>query len=80
MMTVIERQVSSASPPGKQSGARPFGGCICKIMLREEFSKMNELTGTIVLSSGVQERVSDKSPVDSWRTLWCGGMIQLCTP
>jgi hypothetical protein len=33
--------------------------------LREEFAKMNELTGTITLLSGVQARVSDKSLVDS---------------
>jgi hypothetical protein len=31
----------------------------------EEFSKMNELTGMFMLSSGIQARVSDKSLVDS---------------
>ncbi len=38
---------------------------IYEITLREEFAKMNESTGTITLSSGVQARVSDKSLVDS---------------
>ncbi len=36
-----------------------------KITLREEFARLNELTGSITLSSGVQARVSDKSLVDS---------------
>jgi hypothetical protein len=33
--------------------------------LYEEFVKMNDLTGSITLSSSVQARVSDKSLVDS---------------
>jgi hypothetical protein len=36
-----------------------------EITLREEFAKMNKLTGSMKLSSGVQARVSDKSLVGS---------------
>jgi hypothetical protein len=36
-----------------------------KITLREEFARMNELTSSITLSSGIQARVLDKSLVDS---------------
>jgi hypothetical protein len=36
-----------------------------EITLREEFAKMNELTGTITLFSGAQARVVDKSLMDS---------------
>jgi hypothetical protein len=35
------------------------------ITLREKFVKMNELTGMITLSSGIQTRVADKRLVDS---------------
>jgi hypothetical protein len=35
------------------------------ITLCEEFAKMNELTGSITLSLGVQARVCDKNLVDS---------------
>ncbi len=38
---------------------------LCEITIREEFTKMNELTGSITLSTGVQIRVSDKILVDS---------------
>ncbi len=36
-----------------------------KITLREEFAGMNELTGSLTLTSGVQARVADKSISDS---------------
>jgi hypothetical protein len=36
-----------------------------EITLREEFTRLNELTRSITLSSGVQARASDKSLVDS---------------
>jgi hypothetical protein len=36
-----------------------------KITLREEFAKLNELTGSLTLTSGVQARAADKSIVDS---------------
>jgi hypothetical protein len=36
-----------------------------EITLREEFTRKNELTGSITLSSGIQGRVSDKSLVES---------------
>jgi hypothetical protein len=36
-----------------------------EITLREEFAKMNELTESIMLSTGVQARLFDKSLVDS---------------
>jgi hypothetical protein len=36
-----------------------------EITLREEFARMNELTGSLTLTSGVQVRAADKSVVDS---------------
>jgi hypothetical protein len=36
-----------------------------EITLREEFARMNKLTGSITLSSGIQAHMSDKSLVDS---------------
>jgi hypothetical protein len=36
-----------------------------EITLREEFARMNELTGSLKLTSGVQARAADKSIVDS---------------
>ncbi len=36
-----------------------------KITLRDEFARLNELTASRMLSSGVQARVSDKSLMDS---------------
>ncbi len=36
-----------------------------EITLREEFARMNELTGSLTLTSGVQARAADKSIADS---------------
>jgi hypothetical protein len=36
-----------------------------EITLREEFARMNELTGSLMLTSGVQARATDKSISDS---------------
>jgi hypothetical protein len=36
-----------------------------EITLREEFTRLNELTGSITLTSGVEARMSDKNLVDS---------------
>jgi hypothetical protein len=36
-----------------------------EITLREEFARLNELTGSLTLTSGVQAAVGDKSLVDS---------------
>ncbi len=33
--------------------------------MREEFARLNELTGSLTLASGVQARAGDKSMVDS---------------
>ncbi len=35
-----------------------------EITLREEFARMNELTGSLTLTSGVQTRAADKSISD----------------
>lgn len=51
-------------PNGKTLGRQVAQG-VYEITLREEFAKMNELTGSIMLSSGVQAPVSDKNLVDS---------------
>jgi hypothetical protein len=36
-----------------------------EITLREEFTRLNELTGSLILTSGVQAAAGDKSLVDS---------------
>jgi hypothetical protein len=51
-------------PNCKTMGGQAAQG-LHKITLREEFAKMNELTSSIMLLSGVQARVSDKSLLDS---------------
>jgi hypothetical protein len=51
-------------PNGKTLSGQTAQG-LYKITLREEFTRLNELTGSITLSSGVQARISDKSLVDS---------------
>ncbi len=51
-------------PNGKTMGGQATQG-FYEITLREEFAKMNELTGSITLSFGIQARVSDKRLVDS---------------
>jgi hypothetical protein len=47
---------------------RPWGtdsSRAVEVTLREEFARLNELTGSITLTSGVQARVGNKSVVDS---------------
>jgi hypothetical protein len=51
-------------PEGKTMSGKAAQG-LYVITLREDFAKMNELTGSITLSSGVQARVANKSLVDS---------------
>ncbi len=51
-------------PNGKTLSGQAAQG-LYEITLREEFARLNELTGSITLTSGVQARVSDKSLVDS---------------
>ena len=36
-----------------------------EVTLKEEFAKMNEITGSITFASGLQARASDKGVVDS---------------
>ncbi len=50
-------------PNRKTVGGQATQG-LYEITLREELAKKNVLTGTIILSSGVQSRVPDKSLVD----------------
>jgi hypothetical protein len=51
-------------PNGKTLGGQTAQG-LYENTVREEFVRLNELTGSITLSSGVQACVSDKSLVDS---------------
>jgi hypothetical protein len=51
-------------PNGKTLGEQTAQG-LYEITLREEFARLNELTGSLILASGVQARVGDKSMVDS---------------
>jgi hypothetical protein len=49
---------------GKVLGGMASQG-LYEITLREEFARMNELTGSLMLTSGVQARAADKSIADS---------------
>jgi hypothetical protein len=55
----------SAFPMERPGGGGKADQGLYEITFREEFAKMNELTRSITLSSGVRARVSDKSLVDS---------------
>jgi hypothetical protein len=58
-------EVGIISFPNRKALGRQTAQGLYEITLREEFARLNELTGRIMLSSGVQARVSDKSLVDS---------------
>jgi hypothetical protein len=60
-------------PNGKTLSGQAAQG-LYEITLREEFARMNELTGSINLSSGIQARVSNKSLVDSLEGTVVGNM------
>jgi hypothetical protein len=51
-------------PDGKVLNGLAAQG-LYEITLREEFARLNELTGSLTLTSGVQARAADKSIVDS---------------
>ncbi len=51
-------------PDGKTLNDQAAQG-LYEITLREEFARLNELTGSLTLTSGVQAAVGDKSIVDS---------------
>ncbi len=51
-------------PNGQTLGGQAAQG-LYKITLREEFARLNELTGSLTLTSGVQVTAGDKSIVDS---------------
>jgi hypothetical protein len=51
-------------PNGKTVGGQAAQG-LYEITLREEFARLNELTGSLTLTSGVQAMAGDKSIVDS---------------
>jgi hypothetical protein len=51
-------------PNGKTIGGQAAQG-LYEITLREEFARLNELTGSLTLTSGVQAMAGDKSMVDS---------------
>jgi hypothetical protein len=61
-------------PNGKTMSGQAAQG-LYKITLHEDFAKMNELTGSITLSSGMQARVPDKSLVDSLEGMKVWGTI-----
>jgi hypothetical protein len=50
-------------PNGKTLGGQAAQG-LYEITLRQEFAKLNELSGSLTLASGVQARAGDKSMVD----------------
>ncbi len=45
-----------------------------EITLREEFARMNELTGSLTLTSGVQARARIRASRTASRGPWCGSM------
>jgi hypothetical protein len=51
-------------PNGQTLGGQAAQG-LYEITLREEFARLNELTGSLTLTSGVQATAGDKSMVDS---------------
>ncbi len=51
-------------PNGETLGGQAAQG-LYEITLREEFERLNELTGSLTLASGVQAAAGDKSIVDS---------------
>jgi hypothetical protein len=63
-------------PNGKMLGGLTTQGLL-EMTLREEFVKMNELTRTITLSSGIQMRVVVKRMVDGQSGMHHGMELQL---
>ncbi len=61
----IAHSSATARLPQWKDNGRTSCPRVIEITLGVEFAKMNELTGTITLSSGVQARILDKSLVDS---------------
>jgi hypothetical protein len=53
-------------PNGKTIGGQAAQG-LYEITLREEFARLNELTGSLTLTSGVQEMAGDKRMVEGVR-------------
>ncbi len=51
-------------PDGKVLNGLASQG-LYEITLREEFARLNEITGSLTLTSGVQARAADKNIVDS---------------
>jgi hypothetical protein len=51
--------------PDGQTLSRQAAQGLYEITLREEFARLNELTGSLTLTSGVQATAGDKSIVDS---------------
>jgi hypothetical protein len=51
-------------PNGKTLGGQTAKG-LYEVTLREEFARLNKLTGSLTLTSGVQARAGDKSIVDT---------------
>ncbi len=51
-------------PNGKALGRQTTQG-LYEVMLREEFPRLNQLTGSLTLTSGVQAHVDNKSILDS---------------
>jgi hypothetical protein len=51
-------------PDGQTLGGQAAQG-LYEITLREEFARLNKLTGSLTLTSGVQATAGDKSIVDS---------------
>jgi hypothetical protein len=58
-------EVRIISFPSGQTLGGQAAQWLYEITLREEFARLNELTGSLTLTSGVQATVGDKSIVDS---------------
>ncbi len=52
-------------PPRRPGAEWQVAQGLYEITLREEFARLNELTGSLTLTSGVQAAAGDKSLVDS---------------
>jgi hypothetical protein len=58
-------ETGSVTTPDSKSLKGMAAQGLYEITLREEFARMNELTGSLTLTSGVQARATDKSISDS---------------
>jgi hypothetical protein len=75
-------EVGIVTFPDRQTMSGQAGQGLYEITLREEFARLNELTGSLTLTLGVQAMAGDKSIVDSLEgtEVWDMILWRACTP